>query len=182
MLSVSRRRKCGIVVSGTQTTLTMATTVIDNRRLAVLAALAVVWIGCAPSASAAFGVNETASTATATITTASAMADSHASDAMANATAVTLSHTGNVLWDGLVNECMASPTVACFQKNVYHYLDDTLRPGDVNVTNGFRFVRNRLDATVLRTYDSDVDGNSESGGPVAEEAEEDDQGRAAGEV
>lgn len=176
MSADGKRQKCGILVSGTQTTRTMQTpTTIGERKLTVLAALAVVCIGCAPTACAAFDLNGTASATppatAATITTASALA---------NATTANWSRTGNALWDGLVSECMASPTVACFQKNVYHYLDDTLRPGDVNVTSGFRFVRNRLDATVLRMDEKDVADRGESGGAEADEAGEDEQGRAAG--
>lgn len=196
MQRVSERQKCSIVVSGTQPTTTMKTTSNNRKRseYAALCAAAVavfVCLGGAPTACAALGLNESVATATSTGSPSTAADSSSATFAggalLANATAAKWSRTGNELWDGLVNECMASPTVACFQKNVYHYLDDTLRPGDVNVTNGFRFVRNRLEAADLRQFegsngaaeaaDADVEDNT-----VDDENAQVDQGRAAGKL
>lgn len=54
-------------------------------------------------------------------------------------------NTGNTLWDGLLNECMVKPSVSCIQKNVYTFLDSSLGiSGDVNVTEGFLFKKNKL--------------------------------------
>lgn len=53
--------------------------------------------------------------------------------------------TGNELWDGLINDCLRKPTFSCLQKNVHSYLDKTLNLGDVNVTSGFVFLKNKVD-------------------------------------
>lgn len=53
--------------------------------------------------------------------------------------------TGNTLWDGFLNECSPNPSLSCIQKNVYTYLDESLRfDGDVNVTEGLRFKKNKV--------------------------------------
>lgn len=55
-------------------------------------------------------------------------------------------HTGNMLWDQLLNQCSAKPSVSCLQKNVYTYLDDSLGfNGDINVANGVKFIKNKVD-------------------------------------
>lgn len=71
--------------------------------------------------------------------------------------------TGNELWDGLVNECLRRPTMSCFQKNVYTYLDDTLQAGDVHVAGGLRFLKNKVDT--LEALEA------EDGGVAAEDEE-----------
>lgn len=53
--------------------------------------------------------------------------------------------TGNELWDGLINDCIKNPTFSCIQKNVYTYLDSTLKRDSVNITNRILFKKNRID-------------------------------------
>lgn len=51
----------------------------------------------------------------------------------------------NRLWIGLMRDCK-TPSMACIQKNVYHYLDDTFGfRGDVNIGNFMQFKRNTVD-------------------------------------
>lgn len=95
-----------------------------------------------------------------------------AAAALANSTQSNVSQTGNELWDGLVNECMAKPTSSCLQKNFFHYLHVTLSGSDVNVTSGIRFVRNQLDGASLRATAVD------DGADAADEAEDTDEGRS----
>lgn len=61
----------------------------------------------------------------------------------------TFVRSGNELWDGLVNDCMAKPSFSCFQKNIYKYLDDTLRLADVNVTDRILFKKIDIDPNLL---------------------------------
>lgn len=73
--------------------------------------------------------------------------------------------TGNELWDGLINECLKRPTMSCFQKNVYTYLDDTLQAGDVNVAGGLKFLKNKVDT--LETLEAaDVDDDDARSGKL----------------
>lgn len=59
--------------------------------------------------------------------------------------------TGNVLWDNILNECTIKPTIKCLQKNVYSYLDDSLGfNGDVKVTDGVCFKKNKVDVSKYR--------------------------------
>lgn len=53
--------------------------------------------------------------------------------------------TGNELWDSLIRDCLKKPTFSCIQKNVYHYLDTTLKLNDVNVTSRLQLTRNQLE-------------------------------------
>lgn len=53
--------------------------------------------------------------------------------------------TGNELWDGLIHDCLKKPTFSCIQKNVYTFLDATLRLKDVNVTNRVQLTQNKVD-------------------------------------
>lgn len=54
--------------------------------------------------------------------------------------------TGNNLWDDILNKCTKSPSVSCLQKNVYSYLDDSLKfDGDVNLASGVCFKKNNVD-------------------------------------
>lgn len=57
----------------------------------------------------------------------------------------TMISTGNDLWDGIIRDCLRQPSFSCFQKNVHNYLDNTLDLGDVNVTNSFMFLKNKVD-------------------------------------
>ena len=52
--------------------------------------------------------------------------------------------TGNELWDNLIRDCLKKPTFSCIQKNVYSYLDTTLKLNDVNVTSKVQLTRNKL--------------------------------------
>ncbi|XP_030371715.1 uncharacterized protein LOC115622000 [Scaptodrosophila lebanonensis] len=52
--------------------------------------------------------------------------------------------TGNELWDGIIRDCYIKPSISCFQKNVYSYLDGALDAHDVNVTQRFKFYRNQV--------------------------------------
>lgn len=67
--------------------------------------------------------------------------------------------TGNELWDGLVNECLKRPTMSCFQKNVYTYLDDTLQAGDVKVAGGLKFLKNKVET--LEALEKEEKGDDE---------------------
>ncbi|XP_037296083.1 uncharacterized protein LOC115453262 [Manduca sexta] len=54
--------------------------------------------------------------------------------------------TGNLLWDNILNQCAVKPSVSCFQKNVYSYLDERLElNGDVKLTNSVSFEKNNVD-------------------------------------
>lgn len=63
--------------------------------------------------------------------------------------------SGNELWDGLIGECLQKPSFPCFQKNVYSYLDSTLKLNDVNVTERIQFKRIDIDPNVLVQMKSD---------------------------
>lgn len=77
----------------------------------------------------------------------------------------TFVRSGNELWDGLVNDCLHKPSFSCFQKNIYTYLDDTLRLGDVNVTDRILFKKIDIDPNLLgqlqNTEDDDENEVSE---------------------
>lgn len=56
--------------------------------------------------------------------------------------------TGNSLWDNILNQCTVKPTVSCLQKNVYGYLDDSLKyNGDIKVAGGISFKKNKVDVS-----------------------------------
>ncbi|KAL5284822.1 Osi17 family protein, partial [Megaselia abdita] len=55
--------------------------------------------------------------------------------------------TGNNLWDGIIKDCLKKPSMSCFQKNVYSYLDDLLETSSLNVTNRLLFMKNQVDYT-----------------------------------
>lgn len=75
----------------------------------------------------------------------------------------TMITTGNELWDGIIRDCLRVPTFSCFQKNVHNYLDNTLNLGDVNVTNSFVFLKNKVDVHKYTREANDhyVDGENE---------------------
>jgi Protein of unknown function (DUF1676) len=56
--------------------------------------------------------------------------------------------TGNELWDGLIRDCLKKPSFSCIQKNVYTFLDASLKLNDVNVTSRVQLTRNQLEYTV----------------------------------
>ncbi|XP_063389413.1 uncharacterized protein LOC134675161 isoform X1 [Cydia fagiglandana] len=54
--------------------------------------------------------------------------------------------TGNNLWDDILNKCTKNPSVSCLQKNVYSYIDDSLKyEGDVDLGSGVCFKKNNVD-------------------------------------
>lgn len=55
--------------------------------------------------------------------------------------------TGNILWDGITKDCLKKPSMSCFQKNVYSYLDDLLETSSLNFTNRLLFMKNQVDYT-----------------------------------
>lgn len=55
--------------------------------------------------------------------------------------------SGNELWDGLVDDCLYKPSFSCFQKNIFLYLDKTLKLDDVNITDRILFKKIDLNAT-----------------------------------
>lgn len=76
-------------------------------------------------------------------------------------TARTFVRSGNELWDGLVNDCLYKPSFSCFQKNIYTYLDDTLRLADVNVTDRIRFKKIDIDPSLLAQLQNNTDDENE---------------------
>ncbi|XP_054090190.1 uncharacterized protein LOC105212406 isoform X2 [Zeugodacus cucurbitae] len=58
--------------------------------------------------------------------------------------------TGNELWDDIIRDCYQQPTVSCFQKNVFSYLNGALDAHDVNVTHRLKFYRNQVDYTDMQ--------------------------------
>lgn len=81
----------------------------------------------------------------------------------------TFIRSGNELWDSLIDECLQKPSFSCFQKNVYSYLDNTLKLDDVNVTEQIRFKKIDIDPDTLVQMQNDTDDENEIG----------DDGRAA---
>lgn len=81
----------------------------------------------------------------------------------------TFIRSGNELWDSLIDECLQKPSFSCFQKNVYTYLDNTLKLDDVNVTEQIRFKKIDIDPDTLGQMQNDTDDENEIG----------DDGRAA---
>ncbi|XP_075148658.1 DUF1676 domain-containing protein Osi17 isoform X1 [Haematobia irritans] len=69
----------------------------------------------------------------------------------------------NNLVSGIIQECYQKPTFACFQKNVYVYLNEVLDAQDVNVTQRLKFYRNE------NLYSEQAEMKSEFG--VKEEGE-----------
>lgn len=88
--------------------------------------------------------------------------------------------TGNSLWDGFLNECSANPSLSCIQKNVYTYFDESLKiDGDVNVTEGFMFKKNKLAHWKYnQKVNAKVDDDDESVNEV--DSDENDQARFSG--
>lgn len=61
----------------------------------------------------------------------------------------TIKPSGNELWDGIINDCLYKPSFSCFQKNIYTYLDNTLKLSDVNVTDRILFKKIDIDPNLL---------------------------------
>ncbi|CAH0683915.1 unnamed protein product [Chilo suppressalis] len=56
--------------------------------------------------------------------------------------------TGNLLWDNILNKCTGRMSVGCLQKNVYSYLDDSLKyNGDIYLGHGVCFKKNNVDVS-----------------------------------
>lgn len=53
--------------------------------------------------------------------------------------------TGNHLWDGIIKDCLKKPSMSCFQKNIYSYLDDLLGTHSFNISNRLLFTKNQID-------------------------------------
>lgn len=70
--------------------------------------------------------------------------------------------TGNELWDGLITDCIQNPTFSCMQKNMYSYLDRTLLSHDLNVTDNFLFIKNRVNYTDELIRSNEIDDNEDS--------------------
>lgn len=73
----------------------------------------------------------------------------------------TFIRSGNELWDGLIDDCLHKPTFSCFQKNVYTYLDNTLKLDDVNVTDRILFKKIDIDVNTLYQLQNDTDEDNE---------------------
>lgn len=86
---------------------------------------------------------------------------SSSSSSQQKQTGRTFVRSGNELWDGLVNDCLHKPSFSCFQKNIYTYLDDTLRLADVNVTDRIKFKKIDIDPKVLAQLQNNTDDDNE---------------------
>lgn len=73
----------------------------------------------------------------------------------------TFVRSGNELWDSLIDECLQKPTFSCFQKNVYTYLDNTLKLDDVNVTDRIIFKKIDIDPNTLLQLQNDTEEENE---------------------
>lgn len=73
----------------------------------------------------------------------------------------TFVRSGNELWDSLIDECLQKPTFSCFQKNVYTYLDNTLKSDDVNVTDRILFKKIDIDPNTLLQLQNDTEEENE---------------------
>lgn len=73
----------------------------------------------------------------------------------------TFVRSGNELWDSLIDECLQKPTFSCFQKNVYTYLDNTLKLDDVNVTDRIIFKKIDIDPNTLLQLQNDTEEDNE---------------------
>ncbi|XP_069961555.1 uncharacterized protein Osi17 isoform X3 [Bactrocera oleae] len=76
--------------------------------------------------------------------------------------------TGNELWDDIIRDCYQQPTVSCFQKNVFTYLNGALDAHDINVTQRLKFYRNQVDYADMKHEPTEaaaakvgMDGSSE---------------------
>lgn len=83
----------------------------------------------------------------------------------------TLVRSGNELWDGLVNDCLYKPSFSCFQKNIYTYLDDTLRLADVNVTDRILFKKIDIDPNLMAQLQNNTNDENDNEIPAGETRE-----------
>lgn len=80
--------------------------------------------------------------------------------------------TGNDLWDGIIGDCIRKPSFSCMQKNMYSYLDRTLLASDLNVTDNFLFIKNKVNFTEEFIRTNEIDDLEDSAN------DPDSQGRA----
>lgn len=70
--------------------------------------------------------------------------------------------SGNELWDGIIDDCLYKPTFSCFQKNVYTYLDKTLKFDDVNVTDNIKFKKINIDPDLMAQLEKDPNDDEDN--------------------
>lgn len=76
-----------------------------------------------------------------------------------NVTSKLSNTTSESLWSGMIRDCKSFPSVSCIQKNVFHYLDDTLNsPNDLEFGQYMRFMPNKVDYT---KYTREANSNDE---------------------
>lgn len=73
----------------------------------------------------------------------------------------TFIRSGNELWDGIIDDCLRKPSFSCFQKNVYTYLDKTLKLEDVNVTDRIQFKKIDIDPSLMAQLESNDEADNE---------------------
>lgn len=83
----------------------------------------------------------------------------------------TFKPSGNELWDGLIDDCLYKPSFSCFQKNIYTYLDNTLRLTDVNFTDRIRFKKMEIDPSLLAQLQNNTDEEDDNEIPAEETRE-----------
>lgn len=83
----------------------------------------------------------------------------------------TIVRSGNELWDGLVHDCLYKPSFSCFQKNIYTYLDNTLRLSDVNVTDRILFKKIDIDPHLLEQLQNNTEEEHDNEIPGRESRE-----------
>lgn len=71
--------------------------------------------------------------------------------------------TGNILWDGIIKDCLKKPSMSCFQKNVYSYLDNLLETTNLNFTNRLLFMKNQVDYREDAVEDNEIPESRSSG-------------------
>ncbi|XP_004926122.1 uncharacterized protein LOC101742205 [Bombyx mori] len=81
--------------------------------------------------------------------------------------------TGHQLWDNVLNQCTAEPSVSCLQKNFFWYLDDRFRMNnDLKVSDSVCFKRNNVDLDRV-SADDGVNGARSADDSEVEEDEPD---------
>lgn len=90
--------------------------------------------------------------------------------------------TGNELWDDIIRDCYQQPTVSCFQKNVFTYLNGALDAHDINVTQRLKFYRNQVDYADMKHEPTEaaaakvgMDGSSEEQNSIKIQLSEEEQ-------
>lgn len=83
----------------------------------------------------------------------------------------TFVRSGNELWDGLIDDCLQKPSFSCFQKNIFTYLDNTLKLADVNVTDRILFKKIDIDPNLLAQLQNDTEDEHENEIPGQESRE-----------